>query len=84
MSIKRRKPVTPETRRTGWQINQNLLNRQDNNSKIQNECNPDLASYIKSYLVDLLAERYFYGADSLQHRCVALFWERFGGRYLNV
>ena len=39
---------------------------------------------IKSWAVDLLAERYFQGADSLQHRHASLFWMRSGGRLQNV
>jgi len=48
----------------------------------ENECN--LESEIKSYMVDLLAERLYQGADRLQHRHAALYWERFGGGFKHV
>jgi len=42
-----------------------------------------LVSEVKSYIIDLLAEQYFQGANTLAHRHAKLFWEKSGRRLLN-
>ena len=43
-----------------------------------------LEAFIKDWAVDLLADSYFNGADSLEHKLAVAFWQKSGRRLINV
>jgi len=78
------KPAAPRRGQAGYKINHLYFN-QFKFTTTKNKCNPEisLVSEVKSYIVDLLAEQYFQGANTLAHRHAKLFWEKSGRRLLN-
>ncbi len=63
-----------------------LNNRPPQITRLPKKSNPEISleSTIKNWCIDLLAEAYFQGADSLQHKHASLFWARTGRRLKNV
>jgi len=73
----KRRPTIPGQRDAGQKRNRKFINR-------KNYTGTDLECAIKNWAVDLLAEVYFYGANSLEHRWAKRFWEKSGRRLRGV